>query len=143
MTEIPDRIEREMLLAVPVERVWAALTDPAELVKWFGDGAEIDLRPGGAGLLSFGEGRCPLEIVAVEPMRRFAYHWVPGSGQNEVPVEGNRTLVDFTLEATDGGTRLRMVESGFASIENPAVRSGNVEGWTGELGELESHLLAA
>jgi uncharacterized protein YndB with AHSA1/START domain len=34
----------------PVQRVWSALTDPAELAGWWGD-AEIDLKVGGAFVL--------------------------------------------------------------------------------------------
>jgi uncharacterized protein YndB with AHSA1/START domain len=38
------RFERH--LAHPIERVWAALTDPGELVGWWGE-AEVDLIEGG------------------------------------------------------------------------------------------------
>ena len=39
-------ISFERRLAHPVERVWTALTDPAELIAWWGD-ADVDLREGG------------------------------------------------------------------------------------------------
>lgn len=38
------RFERH--LAHPVERVWSALTEPGELIRWWGD-AQVDLREGG------------------------------------------------------------------------------------------------
>src|SRR5215467_3820979 len=79
MTDIPDRIEREMMLPVPVERAWAALTEPAEIAKWFGSGAEMDLRPGGDAVFIFGDERCTAIVEAVEPMRRLAYWWKPDS----------------------------------------------------------------
>ena len=44
----PDAIERELILPVPRERVWAALTEPLSLSAWFGTQATVDLRPGGA-----------------------------------------------------------------------------------------------
>ena len=45
-----DRIEQEIVIAAPIERVWAVLTEPAHVGRWFGQGgpAEIDLRPGGS-----------------------------------------------------------------------------------------------
>ena len=44
------------------------------------------------------------------------------------------TLVEWWVEPReDGGTTLRMRESGFTV---PTHRSGNEEGWTEELGEL-------
>jgi len=144
MTDIPDRIEREMLLPVPVERAWAALTQPAEIAKWFGDGAEIDLRPGGDLVFTFGGGeRCRGIVEAVEPMRRFAYWWQPGISSGEPVPADNRTLVDFTLEPVEGGTRLRLVESGFASVTNPEAFGLNSSGWTEELAELEAYLANA
>jgi uncharacterized protein YndB with AHSA1/START domain len=31
----------------PVEKVWAAITDPAEMIRWWGEG-DVDLREGGS-----------------------------------------------------------------------------------------------
>lgn len=138
---IPDRIERELLLPHPIERVWTAITDPSELAKWFGDSAEVDLRPGGAAMFAWSEHdmRGPAVVEAVDPPRRFAFWWVAGGGDTVEP--HNRTLVDFTLEPVDGGTRLRLVESGFAALaDGEKHHSGNSEGWTAELGELEAYL---
>ena len=51
---VPEQIERETVIAAPVERVWALLTAAEHLGRWFGDaGAELDLRPGGATGLSW------------------------------------------------------------------------------------------
>src|SRR5262245_10098578 len=94
--EVPDTVEREMVLRAPLARVWAALTEPMEIVKWFGDGAELDLRPGGSGLFSFGTERCPLIVHEVDPMHLYSYWWEPGPGGDPVNVpDDNRTLVRF------------------------------------------------
>ena len=45
--QVPDRIDHEVLVEAPPERVWAIVTEPAHVGAWFGDSAEIDLRPGG------------------------------------------------------------------------------------------------
>lgn len=39
-------IRFERRIAHPVERVWAAITEPSEMIGWWGD-AEVDLREGG------------------------------------------------------------------------------------------------
>jgi uncharacterized protein YndB with AHSA1/START domain len=138
---IPDTIERELVLPYPIERVWTAITDPAELAKWFGDSAEVDLRPGGAAMFGWSQynARGPAVVETVDPPRRFAFWWISGQGDTVEP--HNRTLVDFTLEPADGGTRLRLVESGFAALaDGETKRSDNSEGWTMELGELEAYL---
>ena len=53
------------------------------------------------------------------------------------------TRVEFTLEPHNEGTRLFVVESGFASLP-PALRTreSHVEGWQRELGELAQYLAA-
>ncbi len=50
------------------------------------------------------------------------------------------------LEPVGAGTRLRVVESGFAQLPEEAYRAaydGNTKGWASELGELASYLDAA
>jgi hypothetical protein len=56
-----------------------------------------------------------------------------------VPAEGGATLVEFVLAERGGGTLLRVIESGFASLAMPADRrreqfEGNVKGWEMQLG---------
>jgi uncharacterized protein YndB with AHSA1/START domain len=140
-----DTIERTLTLPAPIERVWEALTDPVELSKWFGTEAEVDLRPGGAAAFGWpGEGRFHAVVTEVDPPRRFAYRWAM---DRDTPVDdGISTLVTFTLEQADEGTRLTLVESGFASLPEE-IRdrhlAGNTQGWQEELGELAALLGAA
>ena len=143
----PDSIERETTIEAPVERVWELLTQAQHVGRWFGDaGAEIDLRPGGAMVMHWREhGSTHARIEAVEPHSRFSYRWAPykDPGGTE-PVDGNSTLVEFTLTPEGGGTRLRVVETGFASLatsDEQRARNfdGNTEGWAFELGELADY----
>ena len=142
-----DSIERTILIAAPIERVWDIVTTPEHMGRWFGDaGAEIDLRPGGEMTMSWEEhGTVHARIERVEPERLFSYRWAPypDPGGKE-PVEGNSTLVEFTLAPEGDATRLRVVESGFAALAAPAeqqrkLREGNVEGWEIEFGHLVEH----
>jgi len=57
-----------------------------------------------------------------------------------------RTYVEFTLEPAGSGTRLTVVESGFAQLPEDAHRAaydGNTAGWAAELAELAGYLDAA
>ena len=140
-TMSPDTIERDLFLAQPVERVWAALTDPSELTRWFPDVAELDVRPGGDGVFTFdvdgGTVDVQVHVEAVEPMHRFAFRW--GSGPELGP--GHATLVEFTLKPAEGGTQVRLVESGFAALPDAEDRrNGNIDGWGTKLGQLAAHL---
>ena len=144
---VPELIERETVIAAPVERVWALLTEAEHLGRWFGDaGAELDLRPGGALSLSWERyGVVRGRVVDVDAPRRFSYRWAVLREQHgSEPVEGNSTLVEFTLEAEGDGTRLRVVESGFDKLfADPAAQDERAEdnrkGWASELDELRDY----
>jgi uncharacterized protein YndB with AHSA1/START domain len=115
-----DTIERELTIQAPVERVWALITEPEHIGSWFGDaGAEIGLRPGGDFMITWAEhGTSHGRVVTVEPHTRFAYRWSSVEGlRGDEPTAANSTLVEFTLEPVGAATRLRLVESGFASLD--------------------------
>ena len=139
----PDRIERTVEITRPPEQVWAALTTAEGLGSWFGQQAEIDLRPGGAGAMRFDEHRAEFRVERVEEPRVFGFTWHIHGLPDSDP---RRTYVEFTLEPAGGGTRLTVVETGFAQLgpaEHDASFGGNVKGWAAELGELVDYLDAA
>lgn len=143
-----DRIEREITIAAPVERVWAVLTEPEHIGSWFGQGepTPVDLRPGGIMELDHGRwGRFLTTIVAVEPPYRFAYRWA-SAYPGEVAVEGNSTLVEFTLTPEgDHSTHLQVIESGFATLDIPEDRhatasyESHAEGWSGQVDNIRQY----
>jgi uncharacterized protein YndB with AHSA1/START domain len=137
----PDRIERSVELAHPPTKVWAALTTSEGLSAWFGDKATIDLRPGGAAEMTFGSGlSVGMRVERVEEPTVFGFTWrVPDLPEDDP----RRTYVEFTLEAMGAGTRLRVVETGFAQLPDDSRRTtydSHAEGWASELGELAGYL---
>jgi uncharacterized protein YndB with AHSA1/START domain len=141
----PDRIERTVELAAPPDRVWAALTTAEGLSAWFGNEATIDLRPGGAAQMRWAdEGfTARMRVERVEAPTVFGFTWVIFGLPDDDP---RRTYVEFTLQPAGTGTRLTVVESGFAQLPEDAYRKafdGNTEGWAKELGELAAYLDAA
>lgn len=140
----PDRIERTVEIASPVEKVWTALTTADGLAAWFGDEATIDLRPGGVASMRWESGaKTAMRVERVEEPRVFGYTWQIYGLPEDDP---RRTYVEFTLETAGTGTRLTVVESGFAQLPPDAhdtAVNGNTKGWASELGELVSYLDAA
>lgn len=137
----PDRIERTVDVAHPPRTVWSAITTAEGLGSWFGDEATIDLRPGGEGRLDWKAGfGVTLRVERVEEPMVFGFTW----GIYGLPDDDPRhTYVEFTLEPVGTGTRLRVVESGFAQLPDDVYRKafdGNVDGWAKELGELVAYL---
>jgi uncharacterized protein YndB with AHSA1/START domain len=140
----PDRIERTIEIAHPPATVWAALTTAEGLGAWFGNQATIDLRPGGAAEMTWTSGdRADMRVERVEEPSVFGFTWhiygLPAA-------DPRRTYVEFTLEPAGGGTRLTVVESGFAQLPDEAhstAFTGNTKGWQSELDELVAYLDAA
>jgi uncharacterized protein YndB with AHSA1/START domain len=138
-----DSIEREIVINASRERVWPLLTEPEHMSRWFGDSTEADLRPGGALAFTWAEFGSHLGVVErIDPPSFFSYRWARPTGAE--PVAGNSTLAEFTLIADGPRTRLRVVESGFASLDlsaaerEQAIRD-NIEGWRRELDELRAY----
>lgn len=138
--DVPDSIEREVILPAPPARVWAALTQADQLGAWFGTQASIDLRPGGEIVFTWDGSTGPRGssrgvIETVEPTQRFAFRWQADQGDAQL------TRVEFTLESHAEGTRLFVVESGFANLRPELrTRESHMEGWQRELGELAQYL---
>ena len=140
----PDRIERTVEIAHPPAKVWVALTTAEGLSAWFGKETKIDLRPGGAASMKFDGGyTAKMRVERVEEPTVFGFTWHISGLPEDDP---RRTYVEFTLEPANAGTRLTVVESGFAQLTDDAYRTaydGNAGGWASELGELVDYLDAA
>ncbi len=121
-TNTIDAIVVETTINASAERIFAALTDPAQRVKWWGlkgrfetTHMESDLRAGGCWMMSgTGMGGKPFKVQGVyrsiEPPRVLAFTWLPDWDE-----EATETLVRFDLQERDGVTTVRLTHSGFAS----------------------------
>jgi uncharacterized protein YndB with AHSA1/START domain len=145
-----DRIEKEILLNAPRERVWRALSDKTEFGTWFrmkfGPGTFTAGETVSAQILHPGYEHVVFDIIVVDvdPMSRFSYRWHPFAMHANVDYSAEpRTLIEFTLSDAPGGTLLRVVQSGFDSIPQhrraEAFRM-NDRGWTGQLKNIERHV---
>ncbi|TDV42667.1 SRPBCC domain-containing protein [Actinophytocola oryzae] len=140
----PDRIERTLEVAHPPKAVWAAITTAEGLGTWFGNEATIDLRPGGAASMRWTDGAsATMRVERVEEPTVFGFTWKIYGLPEDDP---RRTYVEFTLEPAGPGTRLTVVETGFAQLPDDThdtAFGGNSNGWLRELDELVAYLDAA
>lgn len=116
------------------EEVWAALTEAEQLTAWFAPEAEVHPGVGGSIRVSWGPG--------MEGTARIEA-WDPGRHLRTVEERHLPTLVavDYYLEPIPGGTRLRIVHSGFGlEAEWDAEYDGTLRGWPVFLRTLK-HLL--
>lgn len=134
--ERTDAVEKVLELDAAPERVWRALTDPAELAAWFPDRVD-DLEGGEEGWFVWdAHGRYAMRVVEADPPRRLVWNW---ARKAETALDaGPTTTVEWTLEGLpSGGTRLHLRESGFTT---PEARADNDAGWDHELGELVAYM---
>ena len=137
MTVEERTIEKTIDFAVPVERLWKAITKADELARWFGHEVRFEPVVGYEGAMIWPEhGSFALRVEVVEPPRRLVWSWVHEDG---VPfAEAPATTIEWTLSALDGGgSRLFLRESGFRSDVH---HRENTAGWDEELGELVTYL---
>ena len=81
------------------EKVWPALTDPAELAHWFPARVEVDLRPGGRMRFVFPAGEGPTlegEVTALDEPRLLEYTWGESVLRFELRPDGAGCVLVFT-----------------------------------------------
>jgi uncharacterized protein YndB with AHSA1/START domain len=96
------RFERR--LAHPVEKVWRAVTEPAELAHWFPATVAMEAQAGGAMRFTFPGGEMdPTEgrVTELDPPRVFAFDWAGDALRMELRPDGAGTLLTFTYTFTD------------------------------------------
>ena len=128
-------IEREMPHAP--EKVWRALTQSALIEEWL---MQNDFQPVIGHKFNFRARPMPnwngvtdCEVLLVEPPARLAYSW---NASGDEAANGLKTVVTWTLTPTEGGTHVRMEQSGFPS-EQSANFKGAKYGWRSFIDKLE------
>jgi len=129
------------LKAAPA-KVWAAITQPDQMMQWWGPDAGptlsvvADVRPGGRFSVVFrllnGEEHNPTGIYReVVPERKLAFTWdLPGTPEPQ-------SLVTFRLEPFDGGTELTLTHE---RLPDEEARISHEAGWSGLLDKLPRFL---
>jgi uncharacterized protein YndB with AHSA1/START domain len=150
MNSSTDCIQREILLKVPLARVWRALADAGEFGDWFGVALKGKTFAAGhsvQGQITYpGYEHLVFEVLIeqMEPERLLSFRWHPYAVDPEVDYgQEATTLVVFTLQKVEGGTLLRVVESGFDAV--PAERRQeafrmNSSGWDEQMLNIEKHV---
>jgi uncharacterized protein YndB with AHSA1/START domain len=137
-----DRIEKQIQLNAPLDRVWKALTDYKQFGEWFRVNLQGPFVSGEycrGNILHPGYEHVVMEVKVgrIEPQTYFSFYWHPYAIDPQINYSDETpTLVEFKLESKDGGVLLQVTESGFDQI--PADRRDeafrmNSGGWTAQL----------
>jgi uncharacterized protein YndB with AHSA1/START domain len=155
-----DRIEKQVVLRAPQDRVWHAISDAKQFGIWFG--VEFD-GPFVAGQRMTGR-MVPTQVDAdvakmqepykgrtmewtveqIEPKRLFSFRWHPFAIDPNVDYSKEpTTLVVFELEEVGGGTRLTITETGFDKIpleRRAKAFAANEGGWAKQIDLIAKYL---
>lgn len=115
----------------PPEKLWRALTESSLLAQWLMNndfapvvGRKFQLRhdpmPHWNGIIDG-------EVLTIVPLKQLSYTWSS---------MGLDTVVRFTLTPSDGGTHLRVEQSGFPTDQDTAYK-GATYGWQNFLAALD------
>jgi uncharacterized protein YndB with AHSA1/START domain len=116
-------------IAAPPEVVFPYFTDPALIITWLGDRADLDPQPGGVFSVDFGSALARGRYLAVEPPTRVVFTWgLPG---NETMPAGS-TTVEIILTADGDETVVSLTHHDLPGEHRP----GHKKGWDARLGAL-------
>lgn len=148
ITPDQDSIIAEIDIAAPPTRVFEALTDPDQLLRWFTDAScpakfwRMDARLGGgysyatekANFVVNGmdEFKCHGEITEIDPPRLLVYTWVANWHLDPQ----KKTAVRWELTPTATGTHVKVTHSGLA--HEPEARADYSGGWIGVVEKLQA-----
>jgi uncharacterized protein YndB with AHSA1/START domain len=150
MSASTDRIEREIVLKATPARVWRALSNAEEFGNWFGVALKgKTFSPGQrcTGQITYpGYEHVTFDVLIerMEPEQLLSLRWHPYAVDPAIDYSQEpTTLVEFTLKKFEGGTLLKVVESGFDKIP-PARRLEafrmNSGGWDAQMKNIEKHV---
>ena len=111
---------KSVIIEVPIDQVWAALTAAETISSWMGGPVESDLRLGGT--YAYFGGETTGKYTVVEPLHRLEYTW----RQSEWPAEWPDSTVKWDLKPDEKGTAVQLVHEHFP---NESERDGHDEGW--------------
>ena len=99
-----SRIDRAVEIKAPVERVWRALTDAAEIARWFEVTIEGEVAPGRDVWMTskhpdYVGMRFRVRVTEMTPPKRLVWRWHPGAVDPNVDYSREpETTVTFSLE---------------------------------------------
>jgi len=128
-----DVVVEEVFPHAP-ETIWKALTNGALIARWLmepkgyaaNEGTRFTFQTTAAGAWD-GTIRC--EVLEMKPYERIVYGWKGGHESNVGYGSKLDTVVTFTLTKVAGGTRVRLVHSGFVLPRNETAYQNMSNGW--------------
>ena len=132
------KIKQSFYYDAPPETVFAALTEPVQLTRWFLSKAKVDLKKGGK--IEFiweGGHKMTGKVKQLVPGKKIAYGWHDDLGKGKEA----KTLAEFVVSKKGTGSMLKLTHSGFGDSKPWIELYGAIQsGWAYYLMNLKSVL---
>jgi uncharacterized protein YndB with AHSA1/START domain len=125
----PEALTATVRIGAPPADVFPYFVDPALLIRWIGEWADLRPEPGGTFALNFTNTPVRGEYVEIDPPRRVVFTW--GVAGNDALPPGS-TTVEVVLTADGPDTVVELFHHGLPAGE----RDSHLDGWTTMLGRL-------
>ncbi len=113
-----ESVTREVFLDAEPSDVWDAVTSPEQLADWFGAQPDGDIAPGELVRFTSPDGTESRAIIErMDEPRELIFRWLPTG--DEPP-----SRVDITIDETDDGSVLRVVERRYEAAVTPVAQIG-------------------
>ena len=130
------QIEVDEVFPHTLDVMWKTLTTPDLMRRWLpmpssgfapkaGTRFTYQTTPGGDW-----DGVIHCQVLEATPNKRLSYSWKGGHPNNVGYGAPLDTVVTFDLSAVEGGTRVRLVHSGFVLPRNETAFKGMNGGWS-------------
>jgi uncharacterized protein YndB with AHSA1/START domain len=125
----PEVLTATVRISAPPADVFPYFVDPALMVQWIGEWADLHPEPGGTFALDFSKTPVRGEYVEVDPPRRVVFTWGV-AGRESLPP--GSTTVEVVLTADSSGTIVQLFHH---DLPTDAFDS-HLDGWTTRLDRL-------
>lgn len=129
-----DEIKKELILPADPQTVWdKSFGSPEAIATWFLPVKEGTFAVGETLNFDCGDQVAQARIISIDPPHKLVWQGHPGGAHKLIDFpESEMTTDTFTLEPHPEGTKLTVIESGFANIPEPrysAAFKDNENGW--------------
>src|SRR5262245_35113216 len=111
-----ETVTRHVELDISPDALWSAITDRETLEAWLGEQVDVDLRPGGMGVIVDDGITREVVVRSVDEGRGWSFEW----RVDEAPV----SVVSFEISDDDGASVLTITETLHAGVEARAQAGG-------------------
>jgi uncharacterized protein YndB with AHSA1/START domain len=125
-----DPVSASVFVQAPPERVYEYFTRPEAIVRWMGDYALLEPKPGGGFTLDVHGAPVRGRYLELEPPHRLLISWGYAGSERLPP---GASIVEVRLIAKPGGTRVELEHRDLPEDE----LQGHASGWTHYLARLQ------